>query len=32
MDMHMLTPFMKFNAYYEMAGQVLVVPVSGKGD
>jgi hypothetical protein len=31
-DMHMLTPFMRFNADYEMEGQVLVLPLSGKGD
>ncbi|PNF31908.1 hypothetical protein B7P43_G07903 [Cryptotermes secundus] len=32
LDMHMLTPFMRFDAYYEMEGKVLVVPLSGKGD
>jgi hypothetical protein len=31
-DMSMLTPFMRFDAEYEMEGQVLVLPLRGKGD
>jgi len=32
LDLDMLTPYMLFNADYEMEGRILLVPLKGKGD